>query len=77
MHNIINVTIIAQNKVLLNSFVLFNKVIVYVKDEGSNLGTLIVILTSMVSCFPLQGESMNRWLVWIITLVFFLDYIQM
>jgi hypothetical protein len=27
MHNIVNVAIIAQNKVLLNSFVLFNKVI--------------------------------------------------
>jgi hypothetical protein len=73
MHNIVNVAIIAQIKVLLNSFVLFNKVIAYVKDEGSNLATLTIILTSMVSCFPLHGDSMDRWLVWIITFVFFLN----
>jgi hypothetical protein len=43
-----------QVKVLLDSFGLFDKVIAYVKDEGSNLGTLTSALTNVVTCSPLQ-----------------------
>jgi hypothetical protein len=39
---------------LLNLFSFFNKVITYVKDEGSNLATLTFVLTFVVSCFPFQ-----------------------
>jgi hypothetical protein len=31
-----------------------SKIIVYVKDEGTNLNTLAFTLTSVVSCAPLQ-----------------------
>jgi hypothetical protein len=33
---------------------LLDKVIAYVKDEGANLNTLIIRLTSIISCVPLQ-----------------------
>ncbi len=39
---------------MLDSFGLLDKVIVYVKDKGSNLNTLTNALTSVVSCSPLQ-----------------------
>jgi len=38
----------------LDSFGLLDKVIEYVKDERSNLNTLIFALTFIVSCFTLQ-----------------------
>jgi hypothetical protein len=43
-----------QVEVLLNTFGLLAKVIVYVKDERSNLSTLINALTSVISCSPFQ-----------------------
>jgi hypothetical protein len=46
-------TMANQVKVLLNSFGLFNKVIIYVKDEGSNLNTLTNALTNVVYYSPL------------------------
>jgi hypothetical protein len=42
---------------LLNSFSLFNKVITFVKDKGSNLATLTYALTFVVSCFPFQLQG--------------------
>jgi hypothetical protein len=42
-----------QVKVLLNSFGLFDKVITYVKDEGSKLNTLTNALTNVVYYSPL------------------------
>ncbi len=45
---------VAQVTMLLNSFGLLNKVIMYVKNEGSNLATLTFALTFVVSCSPLQ-----------------------
>ncbi len=39
-------------KVLLDSFGLLDKIIVYVKDEGSNLNTLTNDLKFIVSYFP-------------------------
>lgn len=53
MHNIVNVDMTTQIKVLLNSFGLLNKFITYVKDERSNLVTLTFSLTSVISYFPL------------------------
>jgi len=41
-------------KVFLNSIGLFDKVITYVKDEGSNLNTLTNALTNVVYYSPLQ-----------------------
>jgi len=43
-----------QVEVLLNTFGLLVKVIAYVKDERSNLSTLINALTSVISCSPFQ-----------------------
>ncbi len=40
---------VEQMKSLLGSFGLLDKVIVYVKDEGNNLASLIITLTSIVS----------------------------
>jgi hypothetical protein len=37
-------------KVLLTKFNLTNKVIAYVKDEGTNLNSFIIALTFVVSC---------------------------
>ncbi len=39
---------------MLDSFRLLDKVITYVKDEGSNLNTLTFALTFIVSCFAFQ-----------------------
>jgi hypothetical protein len=39
---------------LMNSFGLFNKVITYEKNKGSNLASLTFVLTFVVACFPLQ-----------------------
>jgi hypothetical protein len=36
---------------------LTNKIIVYVKNEGTNLNILVVALTYVVSCAPLQIAS--------------------
>jgi hypothetical protein len=36
---------------------LTNKIIVYVKNEGTNLNILVVALTFVVSCAPLQIAS--------------------
>ncbi len=53
-------------KSLLGSFGLLNKVIAYVKDEGSNLASLIITLTSIVSCsilklvFPFIGSCFGH-----------------
>jgi hypothetical protein len=53
VHNIVNLDMTTQIKVLLNSFGLLNKFITYVKDERSNLVTLTFSLTSAISYFPL------------------------
>jgi len=49
MHNNVNAATIVQVKVLLNSFDLFNKVIMYVKNEWLN----IVIFTFALTCVHL------------------------
>jgi hypothetical protein len=54
VQNIVGVAMVAQVKMLLNSFGLLNKVVTYVKDEGSNLITLTFVLALVVFCFPLQ-----------------------
>jgi len=45
-------------KSLLVQSQLTNKIIVYVKNEGTNLNILVVALTSIVSCAPLQIASL-------------------
>jgi hypothetical protein len=37
---------------------------------------LTLKLTKIMQVQPMMGESMNRGIVWTITLVIFLDYIQ-
>jgi hypothetical protein len=50
-------TMANQVKVLLDSFGILDKVIAYVKDEGSNLNTLTNALTSVVSYFPFNWHA--------------------
>jgi len=49
----VGVAMVNQVKVLLDSFGLFDKIIVYVKDKRSNLNILNLVLTC-VTCFFLQ-----------------------
>jgi len=50
VQNITCATMANYVKVLLDSFGLFNKVIAYVKHEGSNLNTLTNALTNVIFC---------------------------
>jgi hypothetical protein len=54
VHNTIGVAITNQVKVLLDVFGLLDKIIAYVKDEGSNLSILTLVLINVVTCSPLQ-----------------------
>jgi hypothetical protein len=47
----VGVAMVNQVKVLLDSFGLFDKIIVYVKDRRSNLNILNLVLTGVVTCF--------------------------
>ena len=47
-------TLVEIMKPLLNFFGLTNKFLVYVKDEGANMNTLVVALRLVVSCRCLQ-----------------------
>jgi hypothetical protein len=53
MFNIATIAIANRIIVLLDSFGLFNKVIVYFKNERSNSNTLVIALTNLVSCFTI------------------------
>jgi hypothetical protein len=44
-------------KELFVKFNVTNKIIIYVKDEGRNLNIFVIILTSIVSCVPLQIDT--------------------
>jgi hypothetical protein len=54
MKNITSVARENEVKILLHSFDLVDKTIVYDKDEGLNLNTLTNALKFIVSCCPLQ-----------------------
>jgi hypothetical protein len=54
VHNIAIVAMANQVEELLNTFGILVKVIAYVKDERSNLSTLLNALTSVISCSPFQ-----------------------
>ncbi len=54
MQNTIGATMANQVKIILDSFGSFNKVIGYVKNEGSNLNTLTIALKFLVHYFPFQ-----------------------
>jgi len=54
VHNIAIVAMANQVEVLLNTFGILVKVIAYVKDERSNLSTLLNALTSVISCSNFQ-----------------------
>jgi hypothetical protein len=41
-------------KIILDEFNLTNKVIAYVKDEGTNLNSFTIAFTYVMSCEPLQ-----------------------
>jgi len=55
--NTSKVTLAKQVKSLFTTYELTNKVIVYVKDEGTNLNMLASTLTNVVSCESLQLPS--------------------
>jgi hypothetical protein len=57
MNNITSATMANLIKVWLNPFSLFNKVIAYVMDKGSNLNTLTSTLTSVITYHFLQLSS--------------------
>jgi hypothetical protein len=57
VQNTIGATMANQVKILLDSFGLFEKVIGYVKNEGSNLNTLTTTLKFVVSYSPFQLPS--------------------
>jgi len=54
MQNITCATMANQVNFLLKSFGLLDKIITYVKNEGSNKNTLTNVLKSKFSCSPLQ-----------------------
>jgi hypothetical protein len=54
MHNITNASMANQAKVLFDSFGLLDNIVAYVKAKGSNLFTLTITLTIVVSCLPFQ-----------------------
>ncbi len=54
MQNKIGATMANQVKILLDSFGSFNKIVGYVKNEGSNLNTLTIILKFVVFLFSLS-----------------------
>jgi hypothetical protein len=51
--NIANVILVEFVKPLLAKFQLTHKIVTYLKDEGSNLNTLVATLSIIVSCEPL------------------------
>jgi hypothetical protein len=53
VQNTIGVTMTNYMKILLDSFGLLDKVIIYASDESSNLNMLTTALKFIVSCFPL------------------------
>ncbi len=53
VHETASATMVVQLRDFLIPYELLDKVIAYVKDEGADLNTLIITLTSIVSCVPL------------------------
>jgi hypothetical protein len=51
VHNITSTTMANQVKALIYSSSLFDKVSAYVKDKRLKLNTLILTLTSVITCF--------------------------
>jgi hypothetical protein len=54
VHETSNVAMVVKLRDLFAWYELLDKVTAYVKDEGANLNTLIIRLTSIISCVPLQ-----------------------
>ncbi len=52
--NIFNVALAKWMKIILDEFNLTNKVIAYVKDEGTNFNSFTTAFTFVMSCEPLQ-----------------------
>ncbi len=52
--DIFSVVLVEQVKVLLAEFNLTNKVIMYVKDERTNLNSVTITFIYVISCEPLQ-----------------------
>jgi hypothetical protein len=51
--NTFGTTLAKHMKFLLVEYQLTSTIIVYVKDEGTNLNTLVFTFTSIISCAPL------------------------
>ncbi len=47
-------TLVEQMKSFLVEYQLTTKIIIYVKDEGAKLNTIVIALTYVVFCAPLQ-----------------------
>jgi hypothetical protein len=50
VENIVGVTMVEQTKSLLREFGLFNKMVAFVKVEGTNLTMMTTTLKNIVSC---------------------------
>ncbi len=61
--HIIGQTLVKNFIELLDNYALRKKIIVYVKDEGSNLNTMNITLKSIVSCDMLGLEECLKALV--------------
>ncbi len=53
VHEALRATMVIQSKDLFAHYDLLDKVIAYVKDEGANLNTFTITLSSIMSCVPL------------------------
>jgi hypothetical protein len=58
-HEISKVAMIVQQKTLVVRFDLCHKVIVYLKDEFTNLNALTNVLTNIVSCTSLMFSPLH------------------
>jgi len=61
VESIIRTTMAKQMKSFLGSFRLINKVIAFVKDERTNLGTMTTILKNVVFFCPFKSPNSIFW----------------
>jgi hypothetical protein len=60
VHETINSAMVLQLQVLLKNFGLIHHVLTFVKDEGNNLGIMVVESWSIVDCEPLNLFQVSK-----------------
>ncbi len=61
--NTIGQTLAKMLTKLLDNYTLRRNIIIYVKDEGSNLNTMTIVLKSIISC-DMFKEMFSKHLLW-------------